>query len=675
MDGNWEFPVTSTVDDSFTKGLFARITARFSYFNAKGSDELILEVQRWTAGILQRPYSPKRWMLRAGALMRLGYPDLAAGDAYKATILFGRPSATFNSIHSRLNREGVPRGCTRKATFDQRVDELRCDVTQTLATCLFFCNSFQECLDVLLQDTREECRYVLTLRAAAEDGLEKERQDHAAEGLDEAAIAKKLLSGTVTSRTYPWMREELAIRNHKKMASLKKEMEHTSRGQCIIKRSQTVSPPSAQDMKNGKLDDAWGAFANQDIDAESTILRDSTAYVSCSKICRCSNCGDESCWAGFKMSCCSRAFCSVECKEAVLGHNHDRFQCLGPPTPLNLKQDCLGYTIKSTEEIEELHHQTISCKKTKVQNDLLHKVLNTAYQSQIYNIDERHPLECYALKTLTAARGSEEVVEFSLEHNIKAPIDMLVESGVDIFTNADLDTWVIQTIQSRLSANTWERELDGMEYLGLSFLYAIFNHCCEPNVYWDFAEDRTTIILKALRPIKAGEELFISYIKLEDLDLGRLERQKNLSRWFPKCMCHKCAQEEEKEKKKRSFPSLKTPRVKGTPELHEDTDMQDFVVPDNDVEDPDFEATDDASDASSNYNNGDDSDYDGVEYDTAKGIRPTRKRARITPQKATPMKVLATPKRATPKRTPQMNRYQWELKQEPTIKTEPIDWD
>lgn len=38
MDGNWEFPVTSTVDDSFTKGLFARFTARSPNFNAKGSD-------------------------------------------------------------------------------------------------------------------------------------------------------------------------------------------------------------------------------------------------------------------------------------------------------------------------------------------------------------------------------------------------------------------------------------------------------------------------------------------------------------------------------------------------------------------------------------------------------------------------------------------------------------
>ncbi len=42
---------------------------------------------------------------------------------------------------------------------------------------------------------------------------------------------------------------------------------------------------------------------------------------------------------------------------------------------------------------------------------------------------------------------------------------------------------------------------------------AIYNHADEPNAKYDFDEEKTLLIYKAIKPIKAGEEIYISYGK------------------------------------------------------------------------------------------------------------------------------------------------------------------
>jgi len=68
-----------------------------------------------------------------------------------------------------------------------------------------------------------------------------------------------------------------------------------------------------------------------------------------------------------------------------------------------------------------------------------------------------------------------------------------------------------------------------------------FNHSCAPNVYAD--ADRNECVIRALRDIKKGEEVCVSYVPVSDC----LEtRRKKLQAYGFECKCKRC-QEEEKD--------------------------------------------------------------------------------------------------------------------------------
>ncbi|EGG17793.1 SET domain-containing protein [Cavenderia fasciculata] len=76
--------------------------------------------------------------------------------------------------------------------------------------------------------------------------------------------------------------------------------------------------------------------------------------------------------------------------------------------------------------------------------------------------------------------------------------------------------------------------------IGLFFLSSFFNHSCDPNVYMAFPHDKTAVIT-ALRDIKKGEELFISY---GDSEKDMFDRQTHLfDNYGFNCDCPKCTQE------------------------------------------------------------------------------------------------------------------------------------
>lgn len=82
------------------------------------------------------------------------------------------------------------------------------------------------------------------------------------------------------------------------------------------------------------------------------------------------------------------------------------------------------------------------------------------------------------------------------------------------------------------------------------FQYArMANHSCDPNVRYTFSWDPATgaaiINFIACRPLSHGEEVFISYLDVEELaTLSRVERRQKLrSTWGFDCDCSRCEEE------------------------------------------------------------------------------------------------------------------------------------
>lgn len=79
------------------------------------------------------------------------------------------------------------------------------------------------------------------------------------------------------------------------------------------------------------------------------------------------------------------------------------------------------------------------------------------------------------------------------------------------------------------------------EGTGLYKVQSSMNHSCVPNVIIEFPHSNSTLAVKALRDIRAGEELCISYLDECELERSRHSRQKSLkSLYLFICQCEKC---------------------------------------------------------------------------------------------------------------------------------------
>lgn len=79
---------------------------------------------------------------------------------------------------------------------------------------------------------------------------------------------------------------------------------------------------------------------------------------------------------------------------------------------------------------------------------------------------------------------------------------------------------------------------------GLYTLHSHLNHSCTPNVSVRHLDKRTAlarITVLAKRPIKAGEELLVTYVNPE---MGVQARRQELRAWgFGDCLCSRCVKE------------------------------------------------------------------------------------------------------------------------------------
>jgi hypothetical protein len=102
--------------------------------------------------------------------------------------------------------------------------------------------------------------------------------------------------------------------------------------------------------------------------------------------------------------------------------------------------------------------------------------------------------------------------------------------------------------------------------IGINQLYSFLNHSCRPNVSTSTNGPRMT--MKAMHDIKQGEELCVSYLDNEDLELPVKKRHEKLETWFPRCLCVRCKEESRAEarrfRREFSMPAILRPQKRNT---------------------------------------------------------------------------------------------------------------
>lgn len=212
-------------------------------------------------------YNPEAWFRRAIDLLELGYPELAAGDLFKARLLI-------QAILDLLNGETT--GLGQKVTFHsdltkETADRLKMNILKTLGVVILALEEPSGLRD-LCKETQilypSDPRFKLF--AMAEEIMLKrkraQRPPPSSEIYDEF-----MSSGRVSHARYPFMAARHTDRGKDDIDTAKKALDKVSTN-CTIAPRNFAGDPS--------LPEAFGVYAIADMKAVSHLFNDETVFAS-----------------------------------------------------------------------------------------------------------------------------------------------------------------------------------------------------------------------------------------------------------------------------------------------------------------------------------------------------------------------------------------------------------
>ncbi|TGO35468.1 hypothetical protein BHYA_0157g00200 [Botrytis hyacinthi] len=503
-------------------------------------------LRQCTKALALFPYTPSYWRSRSAVLLGLGYPELAAADAYKALVL---TTYVFDGkyLGSRVWLEmgmvvwygDVIKGNPWDANFSmekfgvQMLTTLKSERKQAYTQLIFSLGYLRALPDIksitaeALKHYRDDFTF-LSFQKAATSAYERNRTFIYEQSLSDDVKWMKAEMGAVWNKPYPWA-SGFHTRTKSSIKAANVALKKCSKALRI--RPSTVAVSDSDGV-------SYGMFASQDIN-EGDIIIERSPVLSISGLQvkkhlslidsligetktrpktspgNCFNCygllnesGPE-----YGFVCCSHLyFCSQNCKNLAKQYYHDAL---------------CGTNILPTYSLPR--NKKCYVWGPEIAGIIWLRLLATCKQGGGHPL--QHPLVANLSNHEAAAQDP-----WSLEIRVIRPLKILEMLGIDIFANQWYDTWVLETLWQIFRINS-AGDYDAEDEYGcwVDGLYAMFNHSCEePRMLGTYIQDFDRAGSKfqycALREIKKGEEVCVSYIEV--LSGSRMERRKALATWL-----------------------------------------------------------------------------------------------------------------------------------------------
>ena len=322
-------------------------------------------------------------------------------------------------------------------------------------------------------------------------------------------------SGLINDKPYPWMSEDMIIRSTTSLTNMM--LQATTK--CEVR-------DSAISGRLGK--NCLGVFARGAMKKNKVFLVDRAAVAAAGPADdgmwrSCTTCFNDLEASAGAMVCCEMQYCSQECSTAAL----QTFHALLCGRQFEFIAQDRSVRGRRRTRFAMLMARVIACAM--------------AEGSAI-----SHPLMSSLLVPL---QGRYEESPFGNCVDLTLLLDwmnrILNEFGGDVWIDKQWDTWVIQTIISRLDQNSYPFPMGsfGKGGVTINLRRCLFNHSCNPNV--DLGRvGKTTVAMTALRKIERGEELTVSYGGPDVVDAFYSLRQQFLISHLPNgCKCDRCEEE------------------------------------------------------------------------------------------------------------------------------------
>ncbi|PQE05428.1 Wd tetratricopeptide repeat domain-containing protein [Rutstroemia sp. NJR-2017a BVV2] len=541
------------------------------------STSILLERrEQLTDSLLQSPYDLILYLERAQVHADLGYPDLAAGDSYRALLLcdeladesFEYHEPALETLKARLE-EGYPSILRKRETANANGDvtfgvehmdidcadepilkvskkaALRC--YQNLSLSLLLCGC--------LKSAYEFCSR--GLQAAPDDEDLNQVKDYIFNmakrrlKVEEVDISELPDQGLVRREVYPWNDHEPDRHTKESLNFLNKQLQFVA-PKCEVRSVDlpTLVESAIVPDEDGNLptNKQLGLFARDDISSGETVLEEVSVLTVNNRLkdSLCDVCsaplpplGEQSTVVGCP-DCDDTMFCNEQCLELAQRTYH--------PAICEKDVDSISKDPDPKESPNALYLLLLS-----------RSLAMSATQ-------EKHPLDLKEVKFiwgdfLPSASNAVPIshkagpppvwtLPFTFASNISTPLHILEKMDIDIFsTLASYDLWIFNTLYAKFRGTASARvdkQSGKPEVAAVHPLWCLANHDCDPNVQWEWG-GRMKLWCREERiggrkgGISKGEEILNHYC---DISLPVQDRREwaegSLGGW---CMCERCRKE------------------------------------------------------------------------------------------------------------------------------------
>ncbi|CAG8061651.1 unnamed protein product [Penicillium olsonii] len=526
-----------------------------------------------TAKLYADPHNPHRHLERGILYEKLGFPDLASADAYRALALLESVIDPDECEFHAKRKVDLPK--TEKETNDsdseseeeddtvpitqEEYDAIIDKVYVLLVSSLVQCGCYRDAFEfgvrglallkanpsaVALLDTQmERVKEIYESRTGSKAEL--------------ASINPRQLPGQGFARRvlYPWNEHEPDRRSPETLSMLNERLSVIA-PKCEVR---AVSLPVLHATADDNMDVSiqLGLFAKEDISPDEIILRESSLLTATNRL------HDDLCDAcnaplpdlsaaeppvACEGGCVDIIFCSQACHDTAQEVYH------GAICGLEDGLDSIGKDIADPKD----------------KADYLYLLL-VGRALAMSATQEKHALDLPEVKyiwgdfhdyDLESPRSSKEAtLPFSFQLNVLQPERILDEMGLDPYVELHrFDTWVLNTLYAKFRGtasgrlSTWD---GGPELCAVHPLWCLANHSCDPNVTWEWSseinfrarrDDETAVWaregeVKDLRPggIAKDQEILNHYC---DIALPVVKRREWASGALGgTCLCDRCVWE------------------------------------------------------------------------------------------------------------------------------------
>ncbi|KAB5570212.1 hypothetical protein GE09DRAFT_1171007 [Coniochaeta sp. 2T2.1] len=528
--------------------------------------------QQLTDSLAESPYDLVLYIERAIVYSDLGYPDLAAGDAYRALLLTDEVRDEDFEYHEQATEaleryssepppsvlhlaDGAP---TEVNGYGHSKAVPLHDLAAAASTRCYQILSLSLLLIGCLRSAYNFCERGLAGAPGNKDLSETKEyiERIARQRLGKAADADMNINdlpdrGKVRREVYPWNSHNPDRFSDESLAVLNRQLE-TIAPKCEVRVSALPVLLDGESDTDGydiiPTCDQLGLFAKEDIAPGEIVLKEYSLLTANNrhKDSMCDACGSElpplkAAQAVSCEECHDTVFCDEFCYKQAMEHYH--------PAVCDRDMDSIARDPDRKEIDESLYVL------------LLARLLAMSHHSDVHPLDVDHikyiwgdfiPSRANDIDlSPNAGPPPEWTLPFSFRYSIEIPLHILEKMDIDIYATLDKhDIWIFNTAYAKFrgTASSRQNPRDGRpDVAAVHPFWCLANHDCNPNVTWEWG-GRMQMWARKTRPvegtpagIKADEEILNHYC---DVDLPVEQRREwaagALGGW---CMCRRCREE------------------------------------------------------------------------------------------------------------------------------------